>query len=86
MFVISQKILVLGQMGNLVPFWAKIAQFDISGSARRIFLKLCSITWYYKRTKIMGLKFSKKYLLGSNGQFGPILGQKLCNLLSQDPL
>ena len=37
MFAISQKIPVLEQMGNLVPFWAKIAQFDISGSAQWIF-------------------------------------------------
>ena len=33
MLVISQKIPVLGIMGNLVWFWAKIAQFDMSGSA-----------------------------------------------------
>ena len=43
MFFISQKIPVLGQLGNLVPIWAKIANFDISRSTWRIFMKLCSI-------------------------------------------
>ena len=97
MFFISQKILVSGQTGNLVPFWAKSAQFDISVFTWKIFLKLCSITWYYKRTKIICLKFLQKYLLGQNGQFGHDLGKnytiyyfrihckdflKLCNMSS----
>ena len=75
MFVISQKMLVSGQMGNLVPFWAKIAQFDISRSTWGIFLKLCSVIWYYKRTRIICLKNFQKYLVGPNGPLGPVLGQ-----------
>ena len=74
MLVISQKIPVLGKIGNLVPFWANIVQFDISGSTWRIYLKLRSIIWSNKRSKVICLKFPKNYLLGSNGQFGLISG------------
>ena len=76
MLVISPKMPILGQMSNLVPFWTKITQFDISGSTRRIFLKVCSIAWYYKKAKVICLKFSIKYLLDSNGQF---LSLNLCS-------
>ena len=86
MFVISQKMPIMRQMSNLVPFWAKITHFDISGSTRTISLKLCSIIWYYKRAKVMFLKFPKKYLLGSNGQSRPFWGKIMQFFISGLPL
>ena len=69
-------------MGILVLFWAKIGQFDISESTRRILLKLCSLIWHNKTTKVICLKFPKKYLLGRNGQLARF-GAKLHSLVSQ---
>ena len=79
MFLFSPKVVILGQIGNLVPFWAKIRQFDVSGYLWGIVLKLCSITCYYKSTIMIGWncpkgtylnQFTKSSSLYTNNKFG----------------
>ena len=72
MFVVSWKILFWGILG---PFWSKNTYFIISGSALRFFSKVCSLTSYYKRTKVACFSFSKKSCFEIYGQFGSALGQ-----------
>ena len=74
------KNYVFGEMDNLGPLLGKITYFMITGSALRIFFKLCSISRYNERTKGACLKFPEKSCFGGNGQFGHIFGQNFALL------
>ena len=70
-----------------VKKWPKNDQMTyISESALRIFLKLCSVTKYYKRVKMLCLSFPKKSWFWGKWAIQSHFGPKLRNLISQDPL
>ena len=79
---ILTKILLRTKWAILARLWRKILKAYISRSTLRILSKLSS----KREIKIIQVEFPKKSSFGSNGQFWPDCGPKLCKLISQDAL
>ena len=86
MFEISPKVPVRAKWVIWARFGAKFKQFIISESALRIFLRLCSMSSFYKRKKMICFLFPKKFLFWDNKAIWSHFGPQLRNLISLDPL